>query len=476
MRTRVALALLFLFLLATRLCHLGIVWVEEAYPGAAAIQILYGKALYRDVWFDKPPLSPLIYLLWGAQIGWPLRIAGALFVFCCALAAFGFARDLWSEREGLIAAFLLAFFLTFGIPAAVMALAPDLLMILPHVAAVWLASRRRPFWSGAVAAVAFLVNPKGAFVLAACVLWQFRAWPRLLLGFVVPNAIALAWLAGIGALGDYWREVWVWGRMYSADTFVQNPLTEGVLRTLNWAGFHAAVIVAAIVFWVRGRTEPRIRFAAWTALALLSVAAGLRFFPRYYFALLPPFAIAAARGFVLLGRARGLAALLLLIPLARFGPRYVELARDLVQGRATRWSDVAMNRDSERASTIVLSNAKAGDTLLVWGYRPDIFVYTRLEAGTRFLDSQPLTGVIADRHLSSTDVAAPALAASNREALTHSRPTFIVDGLGPLNPALAIERYPDLQHWLACYNEIGRTAESRILMRQTAATCAIPTP
>ena len=56
-------------LLAARLCHSGIVWVEEAYPTAAAIQILDGKALYRDVWFDKPPLSALIYLLWDARIG-----------------------------------------------------------------------------------------------------------------------------------------------------------------------------------------------------------------------------------------------------------------------------------------------------------------------------------------------------------------------------------------------------------------------
>ena len=128
MRTRVALALLFVFILATRLCHQGIVWVEEAYPAAAAIQILHGKALYRDFWFDKPPLSPLLYLLWGAHLGIPLRIAGALFVFACAIAAFRFATDLWGEREGLTAAWLIGFFLTFGIPAAVMALAPDLIM------------------------------------------------------------------------------------------------------------------------------------------------------------------------------------------------------------------------------------------------------------------------------------------------------------------------------------------------------------
>ena len=43
-RERFILALLFCGLLAARLCHTGIVWVEEGYPTAAAIQILDGVA------------------------------------------------------------------------------------------------------------------------------------------------------------------------------------------------------------------------------------------------------------------------------------------------------------------------------------------------------------------------------------------------------------------------------------------------
>ena len=100
---RLVLALLFVGLAAARLCHSGIVWVEEAYPAAAAIQILDGKSLYRDVWFDKPPLSALVYLLWDARMGALLRIAGAAFVFACCLMLWRFARDLWGPREGLAA-------------------------------------------------------------------------------------------------------------------------------------------------------------------------------------------------------------------------------------------------------------------------------------------------------------------------------------------------------------------------------------
>ena len=145
--------------------------------------------------------------------------------------------------------------------------------------------------------------------------------------------------------------------------------------------------------------------------------------------------------------------LLLLVPLVRFGPRFVVLANDLLHERQTEWSDLAMNQDSRAAADRI----DRGGTLLVWGYRPDIFAYTRMPAGSRFLDSQPLTGVLADRHLTSAEPAAPELAARNRQELIQTRPAWIVDGLGPLNPALAIANYPDLRDWLGAYREVGRT-------------------
>jgi hypothetical protein len=71
--------ILFLGLLAARLCHVRILWAEESLPMAAAAQMQSGKTLYRDIWFDKPPLLPAAYLLWRVKPGWPLRLAGALY-------------------------------------------------------------------------------------------------------------------------------------------------------------------------------------------------------------------------------------------------------------------------------------------------------------------------------------------------------------------------------------------------------------
>jgi hypothetical protein len=103
---------------------------------------------------------------------------------------------------------------------------------------------------------------------------------------------------------------------------------------------------------------------------------------------------------------------------------------------------------------------------MVWGYRPEIFSRTRMPAGTRFLDSQPLTGVIADRHLTSSEISFPELANVNRQALVHAFPTFIVDGLGSYNSGLAITTYPDLKDWFSHYREVARTSGSIVYRRE----------
>jgi hypothetical protein len=464
MRARSFFAALFLILLAARLCHIDILWAEEDLPMAAAMQMKFGKTLYREAWFDKPPLLPSLYLAWGVRAGWLLRLAGALYALGACALAYLLARDLWTRREGFWAAGLLGFFLIFDFPSAVIPLAADLTMLAPHMAAVWLAVRGRAFWSGVLAGVAFLINSKALFVLAACALWCFPQVVPLALGFMVPNAIATVWLAARGALLPYLDQVWRWGFLYAGSTFLEHPLRTGGARTAEWLGFHAALAIAAL-WWYAARSESQVepphlrwRMAGWAALSLVAAFVGWRFFPRYFIQLLPVVVIGASRGMVLMKRRQRLAVLaLLLIPLIRFGPRYVMLASDDLAGRAHQWSDVAMDQDSKQAANIVRGQSHSGDTLFVWGFRPDLFAYTGLPAGTGFLDSQPLTGVPADRHLVQSAPVDTEFTRMNREELVRSQPTFVIDGLSLYNPALAIDGYENLRAWFTQYREVGRT-------------------
>ncbi len=505
-QSRLLWCLLAAALVATRFCHTGILWEGDAYPLAGAQQLLHGKALYRDIWFDKPPLLPLAYLLFGALPGWPLRLFGACYSLLACWIAYAFGRELWSEREGRWAAALLGFSLCFDFPAAAIPVASDLLMLAPHLAAMWLASRR-PFWSGVLAAVAFWINPKGALVAAVCVLWNPAGTLAMAAGFGAVSAAMLASLAGTGALAPYWEQVWRWGRLYAARPFEDTPLRNGILRTLGWAGFHAALVTAAAWCWVkRGITNPNAgnrsltgrplgpapmhirsrnrqeavvavdterrltaRWMAWLLISLAGVAAGLRFFPRYYFLLLPVVVMMAARGFTLLkGRSRFVVCLLLLIPVVRFAPAYVAAARN------ADWRDTAMDRDSRAAAALVRAMAKPGDTLFVWGYRPEDYVYTRLPAATMYLDAQPLTGVPADRHLTQSTPIETDGPRMRRAELARSVPSFILDGLGLYNPRLAIGNYPDLRAWLGNYRQAGRTGGTVIYRKETRAGSTAP--
>jgi len=455
---RLFFLILFTLVLAARLCHLDILWAEETLPLAAASQMLQGKVLYRDLWFDKPPVLAWIYLAWGARDGFPLRLAGALYALLACWLAWCFARDLWGRREAFFAAALLAFYLVFDIPSAVTPLAADLLTLAPHIAAIWLAWRGRALISGILAGIAFLINAKGVFVLAACAIWNIRALPVLLAGFAIPNALAAAWLWSQGSLSAYYEQVWKWGRIYAGQTFVENPLGNGVVRTAHWLGFHATIVIAAIWFWFREPKAGRARWAAWAAISCAAMALGWRFFPRYYFQLLPLAALAGARGFTLLGRRRATAvAALLLVPLIRFGPRYAILARDLIANRPPHWVDIAMDQDSRQAAESARQQSQPGDTLFVWGFRPELYVYTRMPAATRYLDSQPLTGVPADRHLTQSRPVENESIRAHRAELPSTHPTLILDGLGPVNPRLAIGAYEDLRAWLAEYEVVGRT-------------------
>ncbi len=437
------LAALFVAVLALRLCHLRIVWVEEAYPAAAAIQMSeYGKSLYTDVFFDKPPAAAYFYRLFNGQTGWPLRIAGACFVFACALAAFLAARRLWGSSEAYAAAALTCFFLSFDHPSAVMAIAPDLLMVLPHLLALWLLASGRFAWAGVACGVAFFANPKAAFVAAVCVLWSRS--PVLAVSAVASSiALLLPFYQG------WYEQVWLWGRDYSRDSPFANPLLEGVKQSGSWIWFHLTLVIAAGYAISRER-----QWIAWIGVNAVAVGLGMRFASRYYFQLLPVVVLPAARGLCLMSpRVRVFTLALSLIPLVRFGRTYPELALDLALARPHTSNQLALANDSRTAAAIVKSAAHDGDTLFVWGYRPDVHMHARMPLGAPFLDSQPVNGVLADRHLVSSK---PSEMGGLRKLETKS--TFVVDGLGLLNPALAFAAGDD-------YREIARTKASIVYRR-----------
>jgi hypothetical protein len=471
--SRRTLILVVLALSLFRLAHIHLLWADEDYHLAAALQILHGRVPYRDFWYDKPPLTACYYLLAGAWYGWPLRLLDAAYIAGCCAVAYRIAASWWSRQEGWIAAVLLAFYTTFYLPSAVIPFAADAVMLLPHLLAIDAAVRRRPLQAGIWAGVAFLANTKAVFVLASCSLLLLPQLAPLLAGFGGVAALGVAGLVSLGAWPSYVEQVWRWGLAYTRQPPVTHPLGNGLGRSANWAGFHSLAVAGAVVALVhnpvrRAPHDKRWKLGGWLLFSAIAVSLGSRYAPHYFLQLLPPMVIGASHGLVVAFARRrrltiAIAVVLLAIPLCRFGPRYATL---IFGPHPPRWADVAMDLDSQAAARLLREGVHPGNTLLVWGYRPDLYVYSRLLPADRFWDSQPLTGVPADRHLSENTSIYAGPAARNRQELVRSHPDWIVDGLGPFNPSLAITAFPDLQPWLAQYEPVARTRLSILYRRR----------
>ncbi len=478
---RAAFALLLLgtvFLL--RIFYAGYVWADEGLWFTAAQELLRGKTLYSEIWFDKPPAVAWTYAALFALAGPSLaavRLFTILYATAIALALWHIGRQLWGEREGRAAALLYAVYNATYIHSQVQPMAVDQLMLLPYLYAGFFFLRGQVFWSGALAAAAFSINPKAAalFIFFAGVDFLrlsgasspfLRRWLLVAAGFAAGSAPWALYLAAGGKWQAYVRDFWGWGLNYVAVYSPAAAVANGLRRTLNYAGFHFSLFLGLAMLVVSSRRggEDRERAAShalwlWLAASFLGVAAGGRFFPRYFYQVLPLLCLLAARGYCRLPsleRGRGAAALRVLFflgiafSLVRFHSRAAALAYEWAGGRPTAymasWDDPAMDRDNREIAR------RLHGTLFVWGYRPEIYFFCGCTPAASFLSSQPLTGVPADVHLRESLSVAPALAAENRrrllDELGRSRPGFIVDGLGPYNPALAMESFLELRLFL----------------------------
>ncbi|MFL6215645.1 MAG: ArnT family glycosyltransferase [Blastocatellia bacterium] len=277
----------------------------------AAEEMRRGKALYRDIYFDKPPGIVLVYAalfkLFGAHI-LTIRLFTILYCVVVSMMLYVFGKRLYSERVGLTAAMLFAVFSTVYASGHVQGLNTDFLMALPYTAAAyWLLRSRDDVFGrqvtrrqstgfavagGASIGVAMQFNPKGAFGFVFFALFLLLAyfWKRgdaatrghgdtaregqrnearlslrvaaspclrvgffSLVGFALGTLPFVVWLARSHALGFYWLYVWDWGARYARYYTASQIMATAVAQTANYFLLNNTLLitllfVAATVF------------------------------------------------------------------------------------------------------------------------------------------------------------------------------------------------------------------------------------
>lgn len=586
-------AIIFAVSFILRIAYAGHLYEDDGLWFTAGEEILRGKTLYRDIYFDKPPGLPLVYAalfgVFGAHI-LTIRLFTILYTVAVSLVLYKFGSSLYDKRTGRLCGAMFAVFSTTYSPGHFQGLNTDLLMVLPYTAGALLMARSRvgPIgddsrqmnrgWlataGGALAGVAFQINPKGAFdlIFFAVILWT--ASRRLKLdpgkqrqtltstsesftpfgkrsvsaptlfalgaaGFAAVSLATLGYAAWTGSLASYWLYVWDWGtrygRYYPAGTTLLAALTRSAgYFALNNTLLVTLIFVAGSIFKRRAAFSnelvsvdgvDRRRISAtsspsrasdsdsvlliWFAVSFAGVMLGGRLFPHYFFQVLPSLCLIGGRGLFGLAEAlkthrpnlrRATAALIavgFLFTLVRFHGRSVMLLADWGRGNSeanARWYYEERNQEERlvaRAVTVPLESDSeklagvrafgprnrpvegAADYLFVWGYRPEIYYWSGLLPASRYLSTQPLTGVPADVHyfgddyrtLLPDDLTEAARAQLLRD-LEETRPKYIVDELGFFNSDLSIKSYPELREFMTAYRPLGRTGRFFIYLRR----------
>ena len=264
----------------------------------AAEELLRGKALYREIYLDKPPGIVLVYASLFSVFGTRLIVIRLFTIFHSVAVSFVlylFGAELYDKRTGRIAALMFAVFSTTGATGHMQALNTDFLMVLPYTASAWLFIRaagrihsRRILAasSGVLTGLAFQLNPKAAADLAFFALLPVTAfvgarfgvatplasecvrgsgdqssrrtmWALVLfamLGFLAGSAPVILYIIGSHAWGDYTLFVWHWGSRYAGYFPISSVLSKGLPAVAGYFALNNTLLItAAIAMLVTGR-------------------------------------------------------------------------------------------------------------------------------------------------------------------------------------------------------------------------------
>src|SRR5712692_2708908 len=577
-----------------RIAYAGHLYEDDGLWFTVGEEIGRGKALYREIYFDKPPGLALVYalLFWifGAHVI-TIRLFTIAYSIAISAVLYVFGAWLYDKRIGRLAAVMFAVFsTTYG---HLQSLSTDFLMVMPYTAGAYLLVRSR--WDarganrnrshsgllalagGVVAGVAFQINPKAILdiIFFAALLIASRRWnaadskgsnkansaeptPRVIdavgnasddrlaasrlfalavAGFLASSLPFVAYIAATRSLSAYWFYVWDWGarygRYYSAGKILGSALNSGsnylALNDTLLIGLVFVVVAAArrmrdhgggtdqatgASFKVVRTFRADVLLLIWFAASCAGVMVGGRFYAHYFLQTLPGLCLTGARGLTGIVsslstrgktlRRTGIALLVIgfAFTLVRFHGRGVLLAIDWARGTTSalnaNWYHNVRDREERMVAAVVrdlpdgadaadhlgLEAIRAGgprtrqadepsDCLFVWGYRPEVYFWSGLLPASRFLSTQPLTGVPADIHYFTNEYrslldeadTAPARAQLVRD-LQETQPKYIVDEIGFFNGDLAILKYTELQEIMDKYKSIGSTGRYLLYVRK----------
>src|SRR4051812_31148040 len=411
------LALLAVAVFAWRAPTFGFrVWnVDEAIHAAVARTLLDGGVLYRDTVDQRTPLSYYavagLFRVTGENNVVAMHALAAALIVLTAAGLFLLGCAWRGTGAGIWAALLFA-----ALSSALFeqgdtyALHTEWFVACFATWAAWAFARGWLATAGALLGLAFLSKQPALLEVAAplaALAWGAdrsrlgRQVGVVLAGFLAPVLLTLAYFAARGALGDFYFYAWEYNPRFYGPEIDTAARVASALKPFQLLGAHYALVLTALAggtAWCLVRVlqlqpdaaeqteNPRLAYLlAWGAAALAGGAAGGRGYDHYFIPFLPACCLAGALGITgLLQWAGAHRARSWLRPLALgFAALVVvQVVVGLVQFRRQPPQPVD---PSLRAAEFIRDHTAATDRIFVWGYHPDIYLFSDRRPASRFV-------------------------------------------------------------------------------------------
>ncbi|MCB1036031.1 MAG: glycosyltransferase family 39 protein, partial [Acidobacteria bacterium] len=485
--------------------------VDESVSAIIATTWLEGGVPYRDAIDQRGPVTYALYALTFLMsapndmtaVHWALLVL----ILVAAGAVFGLGRELIPGPRGGTLAFAAAALLALGTftyrRSQMLAFHtewPGMLASAVGMLFLWQAlgrekaPRRNLLLAGICFGLAFLSKQPAVFdggaagaflLLQAAVRRRLFAKETLLRagllagGFFATVLTAVAYFAAHGALWDFYFYYWKYNVEHYTAVVPMSERLEGLnpfahrrhYLTANPLLFAGAIASAtaglAAFFRRRQRTQEiwgRLLLVLWLFFAYFGASYSGRNFGHYFIQIIPPLCLLTAWLLVDLwqwqrpdawfsqGRFAFRAALSVLVVLGLFYSLH-RFHRDMAVFGITTPARVRVPQ--EALVQHLRSTTAEDDTLFVWGYNPEIYALTPRRAGTRYSNTNYLTGMLPwENHGEGVDTSehiVPGAWDILLDELEASRPAVIVDtvpGNHRYYRKYPIEAFPRLDDYL----------------------------
>jgi hypothetical protein len=453
-RTVPLLLILALFVLVLRLPYTSVkFWIiDEAGFAAVANKLVDGHVLYKEACDNKPPFIFVFYagvfLLFGKGNMYAVHIA-TLFVALLSLwLLFLLSAAMFSKMIAKATAVAYALFLVASSAGDVFSAITESYMTPAIIAGVYFCYRglhATKDWHWAFAGICFgmaawIKQPGILFCLMVPVVALIGAFPfkqaslaqgfrRCVVAFLGFIAISLPWLIPIyryKCLHEFMDMVILYNtKIQTASIPIQQSISMASYTGFSYFKSYFAPIIMALIgsailigrlrarldpdskqLKMAASIEPAIIVLAWSAISIVAISLGGRFYGYYLYIVAPIVAILVAAAFDRLKEYRSSLApltrcsliIFLIIgcvaPFYRFQHSYFAQVKDFLSKRDSTNIGEFSSTPAMMVSRYIAQNTLSSDQIFIWGYQPSIYVFSGRDFATRYFSVALQTGFV----------------------------------------------------------------------------------